>query len=132
MMKNIFLLFCLLIILGCDSDKILTSDTIKVSELTKEWVHSREEEIDSVRIYRPAGFKHFPSSRYRQKYIFKDDGLCKYYVLHPGDAHYYEVGTWTYNENDQRLIIYDSSKNVESEFRILILNRFMLKVVRMN
>lgn len=129
-MKNIFPLFCLLILFGCDSEKILTSDTIKVNELTKEWVHSREEEVDSVQIYRPAGFKHFPSSRYRQKYIFKNDGVCRYYVLHPGDAHYFTDGIWTYNENDRRLVIYDSSKVIESEFKVISLTRFMLKFVK--
>lgn len=129
-MRKTFLFFCFLAFISCNSEKVLTSEPVDISELAKEWVHSREEQVDSVQIYRPAGFKQFPSSRYRQKYIFKDDGLCSYYVLHPTDAHYYEDGTWTYDENDQRLVIYDTSKTVESKFRILILNRFMLKVCK--
>ena len=118
-MRKIIIFFYALVLLGCNSDQIANSDEIDIDELKKRWIHSREEEIDSIQIYRPFDYKEFPPSRYRQVYSFSDSGKCKYLILAPNDAHYFENGTWTYNGKNQLLVIFNSSQQVIREFEII-------------
>ncbi|UCH64829.1 MAG: hypothetical protein JSW63_09395 [Ignavibacterium sp.] len=129
-MKILFFFFYALVLLGCNSSQILISEKVDAEELKKRWIHSREEEIDSIQIYRPADYKEFPPSRYRQVYSFFDDGKCEYLVLAPNDAHYSEDGTWTYNKESRLLVIFNSSHNVLRELKIISLTKDQLKFVK--
>lgn len=129
-MKKSFLFFFAVVLLGCNTDEILNPDKIDISELEKDWVHSREEETDSIQIYRPINFKEFPASRYREVYSFSDSGRCRYLVLAPNDAHYFKNGTWTYSENDQKIIIFNSAAQAIIEFKIISVTMDLLKIIQ--
>lgn len=130
-MINIFFSIYVFILCSCNADAIVNSDNIVIAELKKEWKHSREEETDSIQIYRPVDYKEFPASRYRQAYIFADSGKCKYLVLAPNDAHYFKNGTWSYSEGEQILIIYDSYQDVINKFKIISVTNDLLKFVKL-
>ena len=75
-----------------------------IVSLCKEWKHSREEEKDSVKIYRPSTLYHFPPSRFRETLEFFKDGRFKYLFLSPNDAHYFKYGSWGMNKKDTNII----------------------------
>lgn len=129
-MKKILFIFSLIFIFGCNSDEILNSEIIDIAELKKQWAHSREEEKDSIQIYRPIDYKEFSPTRYRQMYSFAESGKCEYLVLSPNDAHYFESGTWTYNEDKQLLVIYDLSKQTKRVLKIILVTKDQLKFVQ--
>ena len=130
-MIKLFFFFYAFIFFGCNTVESQNTDTIVIDDLKKEWKHSREEEIDSIQIYRPSDYKEFPISRYRQIYSFKDSGKCDYLVLAPNDAHYFEHGTWTYSEESRILIITDFSQQMIRKFKLIILTKELLKVVQL-
>ena len=72
--------------------------------------------------------KEFSTSWFRQVYEFKSDNVCKYLVLSPNDAHYFEEGTWEYDTNDNLLKIFDQNGNSIAEYRIVELNENILKL----
>ena len=112
----IFLTLASLLIFSCDTTDVQYSDEIIISKLEKEWVHSYEEETDSVQIYRPADYKDFPKSRFRQSYIFNKNGECAFLVLAANDAHHYDNGIWNYTKENQILTISVPSDQTEKKF----------------
>ncbi|MBK7103795.1 MAG: hypothetical protein IPH62_00725 [Ignavibacteriae bacterium] len=100
------------------------------NSIKKEWYHSFEEEIDSIKIFRPYDYKEFPLTSYRQKYIFADNNVCQYFVLDPKDAHHYELGYWNYKSENQILEIQDSNYNLVAKYKILVLRTDLLKMVK--
>lgn len=98
--------------------------------IKKEWYHSYEEEIDSIKIYRPSDYKEFPPTRFRQRYILEDNNVCQYFVLDSKDAHYYESGYWNYLAENQILQILDSNSSLVDEYKILALRTDLLKMVK--
>jgi hypothetical protein len=129
-MKKLLFFFCALTLMECNSNNILTPQKTELNNLEKQWVHSREEETDSVQIYRPTDYKELPASRFREVYYFEDSSECKYLVLAPNDAHYFEVGTWAYNDNNQTLVIYNSSQQTINRFKIILVNKVLLKFIK--
>ncbi len=125
-LKMLIILISSLVIFGCDTVDY-NSNEIGITLLTKEWIHSREEEKDSIKIFRPKDYRNFLPSRYRQEYHYKENGECSFLVLEPADRHYFEKGFWFY-ENDNRLLtITDSTKNVIEVFEIKSLTENLLK-----
>ena len=131
-MKKQFFILCMFLITGCNSNEVLVSDTTSTNLLKKQWVHSFEEESDSIQIYRPDNYKEFPAAHYRQKYNLAYDGRCKYLVLSPNDAHYFENGTWAYNENDQVLKICNTFEEVVVKFKVVALTEDLLMMLTIN
>lgn len=130
-MIKLFFFFYVLIFFGCNSAESQITDTIFIEQLEKEWKHSREEETDSIQIYRPSNYMEFSPSRYRQVYAFADSGYCKYLALAPNDAHYFLDGTWVYNEELQTVSISDSLQQVIRSFKIITLTKKLLKLVQL-
>lgn len=115
------------------SENVVTNvnaNNISTDLLKNHWVRSDEEEIDSVRLFRPNDYKEFPVSRFRQIYNFKDSGKCAYLVLAPNDAHYFDEGTWKYDANNQTLEIIDSNNSIVNRYKIVSLTKYSLKMVR--
>ena len=127
-LKGILFIITVVIILGCNT---IEPKDINIELLNKEWVHSREEEKDSILVYRPIDYKEFPTSRYRQMYFFADSGSCKYYVLSPYDAHYFEEGTWEYKE-DEILNIFNPQKELIISYKIITLKDNLLELLQLN
>ena len=71
---------------------------VDIDQLFSHWVHSREEQKDQngqVRIFRPAGSRKFPPSRFRMAYKFSREdkdaskGKCEWMFLSPVDGHHF-------------------------------------------
>ena len=124
-MKNIILLILSVLIYSCytnnvnsqnsseDTNQIFSeryfiptddSNNKIINFLYKEWKHSREEEKDSVQIYRPSIQYEFPPSRFRETFEFFKDGKFKYLYLSPNDTHYFKYGNWGINKEDTNII----------------------------
>ena len=127
-MKNIIFILISIFFFNCET--VETKD-FNINMLKKEWVHSREEEKDSILVYRPSDYTEFPPSRYRQIYFFADSGFCKYYVLSPSDAHYFEEGTWEYKE-DEILNIFNPQKELIISYKIITLKDNLLELLQLN
>ena len=100
--------------------------------LYQAWFNSYEEQesrTESIETYRPEGLKEFPPSRFRNEYIFKEDGSCQWLVLHPADAHYLKSGTWEVSPgDDQVILIYDQQHNLQKSFRIIEIQKDLLRI----
>lgn len=124
---KIFLSIILFVFLSSCSLKESDSDkNIKISDLTKEWTNSWEEQEGSIQIYRPSNHMDFPPLRYRQKYIFEKTGKAGIYTLAADDAHYYKYGFWNYDEKSNLITIRDSSSTILVKFEIMKLETDLL------
>ena len=126
-MKKLIVLFYTLFLFGCNTGVNQKNDKIIIEELKKEWTHSREEETDSIKIYRPSDYKEFPASRYRQIFSFLDSGKCEYSILASNDAHFSEQGFWSYNENEQIITITDTTQTIIKRIEVIEVTKELLK-----
>lgn len=130
--KNLMLLSTILILFGCPTKPIESSD-INIQDLLKSWLHSYEEERDgSKQIYRPHDYyAEFPASWFRMQYTFNKDSTCSWLVLAANDVHFPENGTWELNtENDMEVLIYDSAGTLKENlsFKIFDLQSDLLRI----
>jgi hypothetical protein len=65
----------------------------KLECLFKSWGHSREEDVDDLTVYRPAGFK-FPLSRGRDGMEVRPDGTILHVGPGPDDRSRGVTGSW--------------------------------------
>lgn len=65
-----------------------------VSPIFRHWVHSREDDEDGVRVYRPHDFN-FPLSRGREGLEIEASGALTRYAIGPNDAPMKVSGRWT-------------------------------------
>jgi hypothetical protein len=82
------------------------SPAIAIDDLYGHWVHSSEEEQPgaTVRIYRPAGSRALPPSRFRMAYKFARGGACEYYFLSPDDDHRFKPCKWEVGTNNGTIL----------------------------
>jgi len=66
---------------------------LDTTALCKHWVHSREEDTNTVTVYRPANYS-FPPSRGRTGLEFGTDGTFKRIGIGQTDISRVAVGTW--------------------------------------
>src|SRR5258705_10101208 len=78
---------------------------LDVNALCQQWVHSREEDTSTEKVYRPADYA-FPPSRGREGFEFNADGTFKRIGIAPTDLSKVAEGTWEIqNENAGRVQI---------------------------
>ena len=99
--------------------------------LCRHWVQSYEEQRsdDRERIFRPAGFKTFPPSRFRMDYKFGRDGGLEWLFLSPDDAHRFKAGTWAVDPKDGAVLRITTDEATES-YRVTALTADQLRWVR--
>jgi len=83
------------------------------SDFYQHWVNSYEEQTGGNLVFRPAGSREFPASRFRMEYVFNTDGSCRYKFLSPTDAHRMENCVFTKVGN--KVYIYDESGAVRPD-----------------
>lgn len=64
------------------------------ASIFRKWIHSREEDIGDVEVYRPASYS-FPPSRGRDGLELRPDGQFIHYAIGPTDAQQPIGGQWT-------------------------------------
>lgn len=69
-------------------------------KLWNTWVHSYEDDTDSTKVFRTAGYE-FPPARGRERFTLKEDGSFLYYGIAPNDGYAPPTkGSWSAkNEN---------------------------------
>ena len=75
----------------------------------QHWVHSYEEQGGSktLNVFRPAGSRQFPASRFRMEFGFDPNGQCNYKYLSPTDRH--EMRSCIYTKIGKRIYIYNDA-----------------------
>lgn len=102
---------------------------INLDDLAQHWVQSSEEQASNglVQIFRPAGSRVFPPSRFRMAYKFARSGGCEFYYLSPDDAHEFRPCTWRLGANDQTLLQI-TTNGTTTTYRIVELSRTVLRL----
>ena len=131
MISRALLLFsCAALLIGCGKNS--GPDTLcNATDLSGHWVHSYEEDAGGPMTFRPADYKVFPHSRYRQQYIFKEDGTCEWYYLAPDDGHHFREGTWHCDAQDNSVLHIDQN-GLDVQYRILELTDDLLRMQPLN
>lgn len=133
-MKNLYLIiFCLFVCLACTNSKKtnktnpvnITDNQVKskdsISIQLGKWTHSREEDSDGVKVFRPSSYK-LPPSRGRVTFILKENGELEYMPLAANDLHQFYPGTWSLSGNKLTLKYQDRTLTysiLESSLTIL-------------
>jgi hypothetical protein len=105
------------------------SPDIAIDDLYGHWVHSSEEEQPgaTVRIYRPAGSRAFPPSRFRMAYKFTRNGACEYYFASPDDDHRFRPCKWEVGANNGT-ILQVAANGTTTTYRIAELSGNILRL----
>ncbi|NWF49258.1 MAG: hypothetical protein HXY49_01805 [Ignavibacteriaceae bacterium] len=93
------------IAIGCDTVED-PNISLEVNKLSKSWLNSFEEQVDSVQVYRPEGSKEFPTASFRKKYFFKVTGKCDLTDTTLSESGIIN-GNWSL-QSDNVLLIYDA------------------------
>lgn len=113
-----------LVQLGC-LDKPMNNNFS--SAIFQHWIHSREEDTDKVKVYRPSDYQ-FPPSRGRDGFEIKEDGEFIEYGIGATDRPQEMSGTWK-AEGDNKIRV--SLKNQRQEsytMQIVSCEERMLKI----
>ena len=87
----------------------------------QSWIHSYEEDSDSVTVYRPKGYE-LPLSRGRSGIAFKKDGHFEQYDIAPTDGLEKSQGNWTQvSTNELEIQLYHPREGRPPSYRIRIL-----------
>jgi hypothetical protein len=98
--------------------------------LFQRWFNSFEEDVDTVKVYRPEGFD-FPLARGRTGFSFLPEGKFEQYDIAPTDGLEKTMGTWQMESNEMvrvQLSNVRAGKTATYRFRIIFLNKGLLKV----
>lgn len=107
----------LVVVSACEEEAVLEQDF-----LYSQWTHAFEEQEDanaSKMIFRLTNSQSFAPSRFRQSYIFNDDGSCSYWFLDPADAHHFKAGSFEYHSATNSLTIFNDEGDSFGVFRVL-------------
>lgn len=86
------------------------------------WTHSFEEQEDpngTSLLFRPCEFTTFPAARFRRTLDFDKDGTCRFLQLAPTDAHTSEAGSWSYQEQNQLIQIFDANESLILQYKLV-------------
>ncbi len=72
--------------------------------LFQKWIHSHEDDLDTIRVYRPVNYD-FPPARGRDGLAFRSDGVYLRYPIAPTDGNLEVIGTWRLLSSDQPFAI---------------------------
>lgn len=93
----------------------------------KQWIHSREEDTEGVRVYRPSDYN-FPPSRGREGFEIKENGEFIRYGIGPTDRRQKITGTWKVEENNKIRVTFEGQRQESYTIQILSCDEGVLKV----
>ena len=97
------------------------------SAIYKHWIHSREEDAEDVRVYRPSDYK-FPPSRGREGFEIKENGEFIQYGIGPTDAPEKIIGTWTIAGENQIIVSLEVPRQNSYTMEVVSCDERLLKV----
>jgi hypothetical protein len=105
-----------------------------ISAILNDWSSSYEDKEDwsSADIYLLSDSQKWPPSRFRMRYIFNEDGSCKWKQLSPTDAHKMVDGTWKLDGNQVLIYDKDGKKQRDVSFEIVELTKSKLRTKKLS
>lgn len=97
--------------------------------IRRNWIHSHEEDTQSVRVYRPATYA-FPPSRGRRGFEFQEDGKLIYHGIAAADGSEQMPGRWAMEAPNRIMIEVDSERISPFALEIVSCDEHELKVRR--
>ena len=116
------LFFLSIISLGCSANQMKNE---LPPEIFKHWIHSREEDTESMRVYRPSDYK-FPPSRGREGFELKENGEFIRYGIGPTDRPQKIRGTWKAEAGNQ--ISFEAQRQESYTMQVVSCDERLLKV----
>ncbi len=96
-------------------------------EIFKHWIHSREEDIETVRVYRPSDYE-FPPSRGRDGFEFRENGEFIQYGIAPTDRLQRIIGTWTAEGKNQIRVSFKAEQQESYTMQVVSCDESLLKI----
>jgi hypothetical protein len=93
----------------------------------QHWIHSREEDTEKVKIYRPRDYQ-FPPSRGRDGFEIKEDGEFIQYGIGATDKPQEITGTWKAEEDNKIRVSFDNQEQKSYIMQIVSCQERLLKV----
>lgn len=109
--------------LGC-LDKPMNNNL--PSAIFQHWIHSREEDTEKIKVYRPSNYQ-FPPSRGRDGFEIKEDGEFIQYGIGATDRPQKITGTWT-EEDNQIKISWENQNQRSYTMQVVSCEERLLKV----
>ena len=132
-MKNLMIVLGMMLFLGCaELDVKGGGKEISNAAFYQYWVHSYEEQgaQKTPNIFRPAGSRQFPASRFRMEFGFDANGQCKYKFLSPTDSH--EMRNCVYTKIGNKVYIYDGAGVLLKHLSFTLLELAGNEIMRMS
>ena len=95
----------------------------------QHWIHSREEDIETIRVYRPSDYE-FPPSRGRDGFEFRENGGFIQYGIGPTDRAQRIIGTWTAEGENQIRVSLKAEQEESYTMQVVSCNESLLKIRR--
>lgn len=100
---------------------------IEKASLTRQWVHSHEEDTDTEMVFRPSTFS-FPRSRGRISFTLKPDGGLNETGIGPTDRREESRGTWQLESGETLSFYADPGAKPKKVLRIISVDNDKLVV----
>ncbi|MEN9520249.1 MAG: hypothetical protein RLZZ381_2837 [Cyanobacteriota bacterium] len=110
--------------LGC-LDKPMNSNL--PSAIFQHWIHSREEDTEMVKVYRPSSYQ-FPPSRGRDGFEIKKNGEFIQYGIGATDRPQKITGTWQAEEDNRIKITWENQNQKSYTMQVLSCDERLLKI----
>ncbi len=110
--------------LGC-LDKPMNNNL--PSAIFKQWIHSREEDTEKVKVYRPSDYQ-FPPSRGRDGFEIKKNGEFIRYGIGPTDRPQKITGTWKAEGENQIRVSFEAQRQESYTMQVVSCDERLLKV----
>jgi hypothetical protein len=97
------------------------------SAIFQHWIHSREEDTEKVKVYRPSNY-HFPPSRGRDGFEIKEDGEFIQYGIGATDRPQEITGTWKAEEDNKIRVSFEDRGQESYIMQVVSCEERLLKV----
>lgn len=124
--KKLFII-CLAVIqilsMGCNEPV----HNIMSSLIYNHWIHSYEEDINEIQVFRHDGYR-FPPSRGRERLIIKEDGEFLQINIDPTDRKKANIGSWKLIKEDQMEVYFENNSKQSFIIEFVEVNQDLIKI----
>ncbi|NQY66718.1 MAG: hypothetical protein HRT72_03215 [Flavobacteriales bacterium] len=110
------------------------AESIKAESVSKhvynKWLHSREEDTEYIKVYRPSTYQ-FPPSRGRRGFEIKEDGIFALIKIGITDIPDIVIGKWTSNSSNKIEVKFDNSEENDLNLNITLITKEVMKIKKL-
>lgn len=96
--------------------------------LHQTWVHAFEEDAVNNMVWRKAGSRAFPATRFRRTLSLYENGQCQFFLLEPNDTHQRKTCQWNFDPASNQLIIREASGQIAGNYQLNSLTEDLLTI----